>query len=75
MAYMSVFATDSTTQVTADTWAQVISDVTGQFSVSNIVDVMSSVVVAGIIFVFLWWGARKGFRAIMSAVKRGKTGF
>lgn len=65
----------SSTSVTASDWAQVINDVISQFSVSNIVQVMSTIIVAGIGFVFLWWGARKAYRAIMSAVRRGKTGF
>lgn len=63
------------TTVTASDWAQLISDVIGQFSVANIVQVMSTIIVAGIGFVFLWWGARKAFRALMSAVRKGKTGF
>lgn len=61
--------------VTVTDWAKVITDVTAQFSIAEIVKVMSSIVVAGIGFVFLWWGARKAYRAIMSAVRRGKTGF
>lgn len=63
------------TTVTASDWATVITNVTSQFSVTAIVGVMSAIVVAGIGFVFLWWGARKAYRAIMSAVRRGKTGF
>lgn len=65
----------STTAVTASDWATVITDVTAQFSITAIVGVMSAIVVAGIGFVFLWWGARKAYRAIMSAVRRGRTGF
>lgn len=65
----------STTTVTVSDWAKVITDVTAQFSVTSIVSVMSAIVVAGIGFVFLWWGARKAYRAIMSAVRRGRTGF
>ena len=71
---MSMLGAASTT-VTASDWAKVITDVTAQFSVSEIVTVMSTIVVAGIGFVFLWWGARKAYRALMSAVRRGKTGF
>lgn len=63
------------TTVTAADWATVITNVTSQFSIQAIVSVMSAIVVAGIGFVFLWWGARKAYRAIMSAVRRGKTGF
>lgn len=65
----------ASTTVSASDWAKVITDVTSQFSVSEIVTVMSTIVVAGIGFVFLWWGARKAYRALMSAVRRGKTGF
>lgn len=64
----------SSTTVTASDWSQIISDVTAQFSVTTIVQVMSTIVVAGIGFVFLWWGARKAYRALMSAVRKGKTG-
>lgn len=71
--FLSSTTTSST--VSASDWAKLITDVTGQFSVSEIVTVMSTIVVAGIGFVFLWWGARKAYRALMSAVRRGKTGF
>ena len=68
-------ASGGSTVVTASDWAQVITDVTAQFSIVQIVAVMSAIIVAGIGFVFLWWGARKAYRAIMSAVRKGKTGF
>ncbi len=61
--------------VTVTDWSEVISSVTAQFSVINIVGVMKAIVIAGIGFVFLWWGARKAYRAIMSAVSTGRTGF
>lgn len=63
------------TKVSVSDWAKVITDVTAQFGITDIVSVMSAIVVAGIGFVFLWWGARKAYRAIMAAVRRGKTGF
>lgn len=65
----------ASSSVTASDWAKLITDVTSQFSVANIVQVMSTIIVAGIGFVFLWWGARKAYRALMSAVRRGRTGF
>lgn len=57
--------------VDAADWASVITNVIGQFSVANIVAVIASVVLAGIGFVFLWWGVRLAFNSIMGAVKRG----
>lgn len=65
----------TSSSVTASDWSKLITDVTSQFSVANIVQVMSTIIVAGIGFVFLWWGARKAYRALMSAVRRGRTGF
>lgn len=65
----------SATKVSVSDWSKVITDVTAQFGITDIVSVMSAIVVAGIGFVFLWWGARKAYRAIMAAVRRGKTGF
>lgn len=61
----------STTTVSPSDWSTVISNVVGQFSVANIVGVIASVVLAGIGFVFLWWGVRIAFNSIMGAVKRG----
>lgn len=61
----------STPAVSPSDWATVITNVTSQFSVPNIVSVISSVVAAGIVFVFLWWGVRIAFRSIMGAVKNG----
>lgn len=72
---VTALSSGSSTAVTASDWATVITDVTSQFSVSTIVSVMSTIVVAGIGFVFLWWGARKAYHALMSAVRKGKTGF
>ena len=65
----------TSSKVSASDWSKLITDVTAQFSVSTIVEVMSTIIIAGIGFVFLWWGARKAYRALMSAVRRGKTGF
>ncbi|MCM1222390.1 MAG: hypothetical protein NC548_48775 [Lachnospiraceae bacterium] len=71
---LTFLSSGGSTIVTADAWSQIITDVTSQFSIETIVKVMSTIVVAGIGFVFLWWGARKAYRAIMSAVRKGKTG-
>lgn len=71
---ISVLASESSSMVSPSDWAQVISDVTAQFSVTSIVSVISSIVVAGIGFIFLWWGVRKAYRFIMSAVRKGRGG-
>lgn len=53
------------------TWTSIIDAVTGYMSPSQIVAVLTSVVGAGVVFMFLWWGIRLAFRSIMGAVKNG----
>lgn len=65
-----LLATSPSNPVPTD-WASVITAVTSSFSSANIVTVLASVVTAGIVFVFLWWGVRLAFRSIMGAVKNG----
>lgn len=74
MGALSVFALSTVTGVTMPTasdWSTVITNVTSNFSTTNIVAVLASVVASGIVFVFLWWGVRLAFRSIMGAVKHG----
>lgn len=69
MSYL--FAASSPANPAPTDWASVITAVTSSFSSANIVSVLASVVTAGIVFVFLWWGVRLAFRSIMGAVKNG----
>ncbi len=66
-----IFAASAPTMPTPSDWASIITSVTSNFSVANIVTVLAAVVSAGIVFVFLWWGIRIAFRSIMGAVKGG----
>lgn len=68
---LNLLAASTSANPTPSDWASVISSVTSSFSTANIVAVLASVVAAGIIFVFLWWGVRLAFRSIMGAVKNG----
>lgn len=68
--FLMILATGETAVSPTD-WASVITGVTSQFSVANIVGTISAVVASGIGFVFLWWGVRKAFSSIMGAVKNG----
>lgn len=71
---MNILAAGGTTTPTMPTpsdWSSIITSVTSNFSSGNIVQVLASVVGAGIVFVFLWWGIRLAFRSIMGAVKNG----
>lgn len=53
---------------------QVVNSVTGTFSLAQIAGVLSAVVGAGIGFVFLWWGVRKAYAFVMSAVQGRRKG-
>lgn len=75
MPFGALLTSGGSTTVSATDWSTLITDVTSQFSITTIVGVMSSIIVAGIGFVFLWWGARKAYRALMKAVTKGRTGF
>ena len=65
LASFSVLSAGGSSAVTPTDWADVISAVTAQFSVVNIVAVLTSIIVACIGFVLLWCGARKAYKAIM----------
>lgn len=74
-AYLGALSSGSPSTTVSNTdWKTVIDSVIGQYSVANIVQVLVSIVTAGIGFVFLWWGVRKAYRAIMSAVRKGRMG-
>lgn len=66
-----VSESSSATTLPPSTWTSIITGVTDYISPANIVTVLASVVGAGIVFVFLWWGIRLAFRSIMGAVKNG----
>lgn len=67
--------TGGTTTVSASDWADVISAMTGQISVSTVVGVLAVVVGAGIGLVFMWWGVRKASKSLMAAFRSGKLRF
>lgn len=58
--------------VSATDWSAILSSMTAQINVSTIVGVCATTITAGIGIVFMWWGARKLVRTIMSAFRKGK---
>lgn len=62
----------SSTVVTANDWASVISAMTSQISVSTVVGVLATLVTAGIGLVFLWWGVRKAVGSLMGSFRSGR---
>lgn len=62
----------TTTVVTANDWASVITAMTSQVSVSTVVGVLATLVTAGIGLVFLWWGVRKAVSSLMGSFRSGR---
>lgn len=61
------------TGVTSSDWSAVMTALTGQISVSTVVEVLAVVAGACVGLAFMWWGVRKLTRALMSAFKKGKV--
>lgn len=72
--FLPVIATggSTTTTVSYSDVADILTAVTSQFSTANIVALLAGIIGATIGFVFLWWGVRKGAKAIIRAVTTGK---
>lgn len=62
----------TTTVVTANDWASVITAMTGQISVSTVVATLATLVTAGIGLVFMWWGVRKAVSSLMGSFRSGR---
>lgn len=54
-------------------WAGVISALTSQFSVAQIVPVLTTALSTAVVLAFMWWGVRKVLRIIMSAFRKGRV--
>lgn len=58
--------------VSVSTIMSILNAVTAQFSVANIVAFIAGILGVTVTFVFLWWGIRKGFRALVKAATKGR---
>lgn len=52
--------------------SSVLTAITGQITVANVVAVIAGAIGASIGLVFMWWGVRKLIRVLMSAFRKGK---
>lgn len=71
LAAVPCFASSAPSVSTSDI-AGIMSAVTDQFSVSNIVSFLAYIVGAAIVFIFLWWAVRKAWNAITNAAMKGR---
>ena len=51
---------------------QVITAITTEITVENVLAVLTTVIGVAIVFVAFWWGARKVTQVIMSAFRKGR---
>lgn len=56
-----------------EAWAGVINTLTGQFSVVNIVPVLTTAATTAVVLAFMWWGIRKVVKIIMAAFRKGRV--
>lgn len=69
---MKFLAAGEVAGVTYETFAPVVSAITGTISLSNIIAILAGAAGVAIIMVFGWWGVRKAAGMIMAAFKRGR---
>lgn len=74
MPLMNLLGSTDSGLVTMDTWQPVIDALTAQISVANVVTVVAGIVTLSIGGVFMWWGLRKAYKAIMKSTTKGKGG-
>lgn len=65
-------ATQSGTVSYSD-FSSIITALTGQISVSTIVEVIAAIIAITVGIGFAWWGARYGTRKLMGSLKGGKV--
>lgn len=70
MAFRAFLTTTET--VSSSTIMDILTAITSQFSVTQIVAMIAGLLGVSMTFVFLWWGVRKGSKMVISAVKSGK---
>lgn len=64
--------TGTSTAIGSAAFAEVITALQAQISVSTIVEVLAYAATAVVAMVFLWWGVRKVTQMVMSAFRDGR---
>ena len=67
-----VMLADSSAAVGWSDLSSVLTAITGQITVANVIAVIAGAIGAAIGLVFMWWGVRKLIRVLMSAFRKGK---
>ena len=64
--------TGTSTAIGSSAFADVITALQAQISVTTIVEVLAYAATAVVAMVFLWWGVRKVTQMVMSAFRSGR---
>lgn len=51
----------------------IISTLTGIINVGTIIPMLAAILGVGIVFVFMWWGVRKGLSSVFGSIKKGRV--
>lgn len=52
----------------------IMTSVTDVIDVAGIIEILAAAIGVAAVFVFMWWGIRKGARMIMGAIRKGRLG-
>lgn len=61
------------TAIGSSSFSGVISALTGQISVTTVVEVLTYIAGIVVALVFMWWGVRKATHALMTAFRKGRV--
>lgn len=64
--------TGTTTAIGSSAFAEVITALQAQISVTTVVEVLAYAAGAVVALVFMWWGVRKVAQMVMSAFRNGR---
>lgn len=52
----------------------ILTSITNVIDVAGIIEILAAAIGVAAVFVFMWWGIRKGARMIMGAIRKGRLG-
>ncbi len=73
MSVVAFASSTGSTPVGPSDYADILTAMTGQISVTTIVGVLAAAIGAAIGFVFLWWAVRKLMSTFFSGFRKGKA--
>lgn len=72
IATLGILLTEGAQSIGVSDIMSILEAVTAVFSIQTIVAFIAGIIAVAMAYVLLWWGVRKGYKAIMGAVTKGK---